>query len=129
VVSLGLVGTHAVVGELGVAARSDRPGQDDRHSVSGIRTHTFEKGNAAAVHSVEGIRRVAKLRAPVRARTPGRRVEHETDAALARDGDEAVEVLAKCALARLVVQQDERREEGELETGIGRSASSPCRRR
>jgi hypothetical protein len=90
VVVARLIGRHQLAGHVAVAARPDDAVDEDRRGRVGVLVaDLLRERHGGAVDGVERYRVVAQHRAPVRVRAPGRRVEDEAGAALARDREEA----------------------------------------
>jgi hypothetical protein len=73
---------------------------------------------SAAVGVVELVLRVAELVRPVRVGAPRCRVEDEADALLARDGDVGLEVGAQLVGARVVLEEVEGGEAGQVDAPV-----------
>ena len=86
--------------------------------VSELVAQAFEQGDGAAVQLGELCRRVPEPLRPVGVRAPGRGLEHDPDAALARDADVWLEVAAQGVRAALAREQVVGREVREVEAVV-----------
>ena len=84
VIGFGLRRRHQRGRPVAIAARPDRPVDDDRRSGRKLLGERARPLDGVAVHLGEPIGIVAKPLAPVGIAAPGRRVEHEAEPALPR---------------------------------------------
>jgi hypothetical protein len=117
VISVRLVHADLLARRVGVVARADA-GADDDADPRRVFTNPLDEFDPATVDLGQRFRAVPEQLAPVRARTPRRRVEDETDSAGLRQLDIRCEVLAERFDAFTAVEQRERCEVRELEAAL-----------
>ena len=114
--------SSAVIGsadDVAVATRTDAAGDDDgRLGSLELVTQGLEQGDGPAVQLDELGRRVPEPLRPVGTGAPGRRLEHDPDASLARDADVRLEVASERVLAALAREQVVRGEVREIEAVV-----------
>jgi len=95
----GLVGRHRLPDHVSVPTRADAAGDHDRGGLGlELVAELVEELDCTPVERLEPVARVTHPRRPVGARAPGRRLEHDPDAAGERDLDVGLEVAAQCVL-------------------------------
>jgi hypothetical protein len=116
VVRLGRLGGESRRRAVPVALGADAAADHDRVDPVGVGvSHVLEQRDRPAVELVELVQRDAEHLRPVRARTPGRALEHQSGAVL--DGDVGVGVVVRAQPGGALVrrQEGERRELREVE--------------
>ena len=119
VVLLRLVRGHLSGRVVAVVLRTDTAADHDRRAIlAGLGAKLLHQLDRLAVELRQLLVGVADLRRPVRIRTPGGAFEHEPEAVLARQGHIWLEVGPQLALARIVLEQVECSELGQVEPAV-----------